>query len=321
MRATEEPMNNLDPDVAEATLLALPVGEGAEAESAAAPPASERSKPRLYWLRLRRRPVALVATVIFIAFLLTAIFAPILVPYPPTQIAIAERLQPPSIAHLFGTDQFGRDVLSRVIAGTRGVFLLCGLGTLMAVSIGTASGLLSGYVGGFVDEVIMRFYDVLLSVPALLLAMVMIATMGPSKRNIVLIAGILYAPDVARVVRSVALDLKTKEFVEAARVRRETRRHILFRELLPNATGPLMVESAMRFSYCIFMVASLGFLGLGVQPPSPDWGLQVFDARIYLGLAPWMLLFPAAAIALLIISTSLMGDGLKEMTEPVGAGR
>lgn len=262
----------------------------------------------------------MVATFVFAFFLLLAVIGPWVAPYPPTRQDYDARLESPSLSHPFGTDLYGRDVFSRVLCGTRGVFVLCGLGTLMAVTIGTITGLFSGYVGGLTDELIMRVYDVLLCIPSLLLAMVMVAVAGPSKRNLVLVVGILYTPDVARVVRSVALDLKTKEFVEAAKVRRETRRHLLFREILPNALGPLMVESAMRFSYAIFTVASLGFLGLGVQPPAPDWGLQINDARNFITLAPWTLFFPAAAIALLIVSTSLMSDGLKEIGEPVRTG-
>jgi len=200
------------------------------------------------------------------------------------------------------------------------VLLLCAAGTLLAGVIGTITGLFSGYVGGLTDEVIMRAYDVLLCVPSLLLALVLIAVAGPSTRNLVLVIGILYAPSVARVVRSVVLDLKTKEFVEAAKVRGETRRHILYGEVLPNALGPLMVELTMRFSYSIFLIASLGFLGLGVQPPSPDWGLQINEARNLIYTSPGLTLYPAAAIALLIVSLSLMADGLSELTEPVQRG-
>jgi peptide/nickel transport system permease protein len=287
-------------------------------ERQAAPP--EVRGVRLYWRRLRHRPVALVATIIFSIFLLLAVLGPWVTPYSPTYQNYEARLESPSLSHFFGTDRFGRDLFSRVLAGTRGVFVLCGLGAGMAFVVGTTAGLFSGYVGGFADEVIMRIFDVLLSVPSLLLAMVLIATVGPSKTNLVLVVGILYTPDVARVVRSVTLDLKTKEFVEAAKVRRETRRHILFREILPNALGPLMVEVAMRFSYAIFTVASLGFLGLGVQPPSPDWGLLINEAQPFVELAPWLVLFPAAAIALLVVSTSLMSDGLKEIGEPVRSG-
>jgi len=275
---------------------------------------------RLYWWRLRKRPVALAGTVVFAIFLVLAVIGPYVAPYDYSAQSAADALQSPSFKHLFGTDAYGRDVFSRVVAGTRGVFLLGGIGTLLAAAIGTSLGLLSGYSGGVADEVIMRLLDVLLSFPSLLLAMVLLSTVGPSNLNLVVVVTILYVPIVARVVRSMVLDLKSKEFVEAARVRGEKRRFILFREILPNALPPLLVEATMRFSYSIFLVASLGFLGLGVQPPSPDWGLQINEARNFLVIAPWMLFFPAGAISILIIATSLMSDGMRQVLLP-GGGR
>ena len=275
---------------------------------------------RLYWHRLVKRPVALAGTIVFAVFLVLALIGPYIAPYDYTAQNAAEALEAPSLQHPFGTDQYGRDVFSRVIAGTRGVFLLGGIGTLLAAAIGTSMGLLSGYSGGVADEVIMRLLDVLLSFPSLLLAMVLLSTVGPSNLNLIVVIMILYVPIVARVVRSMVLDLKSKEFVEAARVRGENRRYILFREILPNALPPLLVEATMRFSYSIFLVASLGFLGLGVQPPSPDWGLQINEARNFLAIAPWTLFFPAAAISILIIATSLMSDGMRQVLLP-GGGR
>jgi peptide/nickel transport system permease protein len=275
---------------------------------------------RIYWRRLRRRPAALVGTVIFCFFLFLAVFGPWVAPYDYQAQDAKARLDAPSISHPFGADQFGRDILSRVVVGTRDIFLLGGLGTLVAVVIGTAVGLASGYVGGAIDEVAMRLLDVLLSFPSLLLALVLLSTVGPSNLNIVLVVAILYIPMVARVVRSMVLDLKSKEFVEAARVRGERPTYILFREILPNSLPPLLVEASMRFSYSIFLVASLGFLGLGVQPPSPDWGLQINEARDFFAVAPWTLLFPACTIALLVISTNLMSDGLRQVMLP-GGGR
>lgn len=277
-------------------------------------------KVRLYWRRLKKRPVALAGTAVFVTFLLLAVVGPYVAPYDYTAQSAAHMLQPPSLHHLFGADEYGRDVFSRVIVGTRGVFLLGGIGTLLATLIGTTIGLLSGFAGGTADEVIMRLLDVLLSFPSLLLAMVLLSTVGPSNLNLVVVVTILYVPIIARVVRSMVLDLKTKEFVEAAIVRGEKRRYILLREILPNALPPLFVECTMRFSYSIFLVASLGFLGLGVQPPSADWGLQINEARNFLSIAPWMLLFPATAISVLIIATSLMSDGLRQVLLP-GGGR
>jgi peptide/nickel transport system permease protein len=287
------------------------------------PVSSGRSQPRtwrIYWRRLARRPAALVGTIIFCFFLFLAVFGPLVAPYDYQEQDAKARLEAPSLQHPFGTDQFGRDILSRVIVGTRNVFVLGGLGTLLAGIIGTAIGLASGYVGGWSDEVVMRLLDVLLSFPALLLALVLLSTVGPSNANLVLVITILYVPMIARVVRSMVLDLKTKEFVEAARVRGERRAYLLFREILPNSLPPLLVEISMRFSYSVFLVASLGFLGLGVQPPSPDWGLQINEARNFFAIASWTLLFPAACIALLVISTNLMSDGLRQVMLP-GGGR
>jgi peptide/nickel transport system permease protein len=282
---------------------------------------SERPRSwRVYWGRLRRRPVALAATVVFCFFLFLAVVGPVIAPYDYQAQDVKARLASPSLAHPFGGDQFGRDIFSRIIVGTRNIFLIGGSGTLMAVLIGTAIGLGSGYVGGSTDEVVMRLLDVLLSFPSLLLALVLLSTVGPSNLNLVFVVAVLYVPVVARVVRSMVLDLKNKEFVEAARVRGERRSYILFREILPNSLPPLLVEGSMRFSYSIFLVASLGFLGLGVQPPSPDWGLQINQAQGYFGTAPGLLLFPACTIAVLVIATNLMSDGLRQVMLP-GGGR
>jgi peptide/nickel transport system permease protein len=286
-------------------------------------PEGGRARPkqwRLYWRRLLKRPAALAGTIIFCIFLFLAVFGPWVAPYDYQEQSAKLRLNTPTLSHPFGTDQFGRDILSRVIVGTRNIFLIGGLGTLIAVVIGTAVGLVAGYMGGAGDEVIMRLLDVLLSFPSLLLAMVLLAAAGPSSRNVILVVAILYIPMVARVVRSMVLDLKNKEFVEAARVRGEKRSYILFREILPNSLPPLLVEASMRFSYSIFLVASLGYLGLGVQPPSPDWGLQIAEAKNFFQIAPWVLLFPACIIAVLVISTSLMSDGLRQVMLP-GGGR
>ncbi len=287
--------------------------------AAATPVPTRRSRGqtlRLYGRRLLRQPIATVGTVIFIIFLLMAVFGPWIAPYGFEEQSIPDRLQSPTLQHPFGTDNFGRDVFSRIIVGARGIFLLGGTGTILAVLMGTTVGLVSGYFGGLLDEILMRLLDVLLSIPSLLLALVLLGTVGPSLINLILVVAVLYIPMIARVVRSMVLDLKTKEFVEAARIRGERDSYVLFREILPNALPPLLVEASMRFSYSIFLVASLGFLGLGVQPPSPDWGLQINEARNYLEGAPWMLAFPALAISMLVVATNLMSDGLRRVLQP-----
>ncbi len=263
--------------------------------------------------RLRRNPAALAGTIIFLLFLLMAFFGPMVAPYGFETQNIPERLKPPGGAHLFGTDQYGRDIFSRVLAGSSSIFLLSGTGTLLAAFIGVSIGLLSGFYGRLWDEALMRLLDVLLSFPPLLFALLLLATVGPSPLNLLLVISVLYVPMLARLARSMALDLRTREYVEAARMRGERDLVILFREILPNALGPILVEMSVRFSYSIFLVASLGFLGLGVQPPSPDWGLQINEARSYFATAPWILLFPAAAISLLVVATNLMTDGLRQV--------
>jgi peptide/nickel transport system permease protein len=259
-------------------------------------------------------------TTLVLLFVLVALLGPLIAPYNATQQFSAAARQSPSAQHLFGTDRLGRDVFSRVILGARDILGLAGLGTLLAVSVGTLFGLASGYRGGLFDEVLFRLFDSLLAMPALLLALLLLGTIGPSRNSVLAVIFIVYTPIVARVVRSVVLAVKPKGFVEAARVQGETIAHILFREILPSVLPALAVEAALRFSYAIFLVASLGFLGVGVQPPNPDWGLMVNEARNYASLTPWALYFPAGAISLLVISVNLMADGLKRALQASGYG-
>jgi peptide/nickel transport system permease protein len=268
--------------------------------------------------RLRRYPVTLFGFAVVGIFLLMAVFGPLIAPYKFSDQNLSNKLKPASAQHWLGTDQFGRDIFSRILTGSRDVLIIAGSGTLLAVLLGLTLGLLSGYFGGMMDEILMRLMDVLLSIPPLLLAMIVLGTVGPSRLNIVLVVGFLYIPMVARVVRSVTLDIKTREFVEAAKMRGESNFYILFREILPNVLPPLAVEASMRFSYSIFLVASLGFLGLGIQPPSPDWGMMVSEGRTWFNIAPWVLLYPAGAIALLVVGVAFMSDGLRRMLLPGG---
>lgn len=267
---------------------------------------------------LYAKPSSAVGTTIFLIFLFLAIAGPFVVPYGATEQIISEARQSPSAAHWFGTDRLGRDIFSRIVVGSRNIMSLSGLGTLLAVIVGTVVGLASGYKGGLLDEITFRFFDSLLAMPALLLALLMLGTLGPSRNSVLVVIAIVYTPIVARVVRSVVLSVKPKAFVEAAQVRGESTTYILFREILPSVLPALAVESALRFSYAIFLVASLGFLGVGVQPPSPNWGLMVDEARTYVSLTPWALYFPAGAIALLVIGVNLMADGLKRALQAAG---
>ncbi len=263
--------------------------------------------------QLFNKPISAVGTAITLLFLLLALFGPLIAPYGPNEIVAMDARQPPSTEHWFGTDNLGRDVFSRVLLGAREILVLAGCGTLLAVLFGAFFGLFSGYQGGWFDEITMRIFDSLLALPALLLALLLLGTVGNSEYSVLVVIVVVYTPIVARVVRSVVLGVKPLGFIEAARLGGETRTRILLREILPLVLPTLSVESALRFSYAIFLVASLGFLGVGVQPPSPNWGLMVKESRAYATLMPWALFFPAAAISLVVIGVNLTADGIKRL--------
>jgi peptide/nickel transport system permease protein len=291
-------------------------GTGAELGHACIPATRiMRAGSKRGWVRISHalyaRPASAFGTTVVLLFVAIAVLGPWIAPYSATeQIASAAR-RAPSLAHLFGTDRLGRDVFSRVLLGARDILGLAGLGSLLAVLLGTLVGLISGYRGGLLDEVLFRVFDSLLALPALLLALLLLGTVGPSRNSVLIVIIVVYTPIVARVVRSVVLGVKHKGYVEAAQTQGESVAYILFREILPSVLPALAVEAALRFSYAIFLVASLGFLGVGVQPPNPDWGLMVNEARNYVALTPWALYFPASAISLLVIGVNLMADGLK----------
>jgi len=266
---------------------------------------------------LYSRGASALGTTLFLLFLLVALFGPVIAPYRSNQLIAGAARQPPSSSHWFGTDNLGRDIFSRVVLGTRDILGLAGLGTILAVVSGISFGLITGYRGGWFDELWMRFFDSLLAMPALLLSLLLLGTLGPSRNSVLIVIVVVYTPIVARVVRSVVLAVKSRGFVEAAHLRGESQAYILFREILPSVLPALAVEAALRFSYAIFLVASLGFLGVGVQPPSPDWGLMVKEARDNVSQIPWALYFPAGAIALVVIGVNLMADGIKRVWQDV----
>ena len=270
------------------------------------------------WKKLRRHPTALFGFAVVGFFFLMAFIGPIVAPYGYAAQNLQMSLQPPSGAHLLGTDNFGRDIFSRIIIGSRDVYIAAGSATGVAVIFGLTIGLFSGYKGGIVDEIVMRIIDVIMSIPSLLLAMVVLFSLGASRLNLIIVIGLLYTPPISRVVRSVVLDVKTRQFVEAAKLRGESAFYILFKEILPNVLPHLAVEASMRFSYAIFVVASLGFLGMGIQPPAPDWGFMVADARAWFTQAPWVLLAPVGAIALLVVGVGFLSDGLSKILLPGG---
>ncbi len=282
-------------------------------------PVRRPSRLALTWRRLRRYPATLIGIAIVGFFLFLAVFGPadraLSLYTAKTDRAPKAAVQRARIRH---RPVRPRCLLAACSSGARDVFVVAGTGTVIAVILGLTLGLFAGYFGSFLEEITMRLVDVLLAIPPLLLALLILGTLGPSRVNVIIVVGVLYIPMVARVVRSVVLDLKTRQFVEAAKMRGETSAYIMFKEVLPSVMPPLAVEASMRFAYAIFLVASLGFLGLGVQPPSPDWGLMVGEARNYFIQAPWVLLFPAAAIALLVVGIGFLSDGLRRMLLPGG---
>jgi len=268
-------------------------------------------RPLAILSRLYQRPASALGTSLVALFLLLALLGPWIAPYQLNQQIALDARQPPSAAHWLGSDHLGRDVFSRVVLGAREILLLAGLGTGLSVAVGTSLGLLSGYLGGLIDEGLMRLFDSLLAIPALLLALLLLGSVGPSDYSVLLVLLVVYTPIVARVVRSVVLSTKAKSFVSVARLQGESLPRILYREILPSVLPALTVETALRFSYAIFLVASLGFLGVGVQPPNPNWGLMVSEGRQFAVQTPWAIYAPAAAISALVIGVNLMADGLR----------
>lgn len=267
---------------------------------------------------LRARPVSVAAGLVVGLFLFLAAFGGGIAPYRYDELVRGEsgsvmRRQPPSAQFPFGTDRLGRDVYSRVLWGAREVIVIPGVATALAVILGTGIGLTIGYFGGWLDELVSRLFDSLLAIPALVLALVMLATVGTSAGGLVIVIVLLYTPIVTRVIRSATLGIRSAGYIEAAKLRGESLVYILFREILPGVLPALTVEAALRFSYAIFLTASLGFLGLGVQPPSPDWGRMVNEARGDLATTPWALWFPAGAIALLVVSVNVVADELRRV--------
>jgi len=259
-------------------------------------------------------PTMFLGIVILLLFVFVAFTVDLWAPYTYNKIATAPPLSPPSAEHLFGTDQLGRDVFSRVAYGTRYVLVIAISGTALGLMIGASLGLLSGYLLGTFDEVVMRICDALISIPFIVLALVIIAAAGSdySGNPLLLIGviGLIYAPRIARMARAVALEVSTREFVAASQLRGESAWSIATRELLPNASGALLVEFAVRAGYAPVLIGSLGFLGFGARPPTPEWGLMISENRSALAAAPMTVLGPGLALALLVIGLNLFTEGI-----------
>lgn len=280
----------------------------------AAPSVSERSQARRETLRvLIRRPAFIIGNIVVIGWIICAVLGERITPYDPIN-SFSEGHLPPSPEHLFGTDRIGRDVLSRVMVGSRDVLIVAPLAALLGVTAGTLLGLVMGYYRGLVDDVLSRIVEAFLALPVILVALLTLVVLGTSPLVVVFVVGILFTPIVARTVRSAVLTERELDYVTAARIRGESGLFILSREIFPNVLGPTVVEMTVRFGYAIFTVATLSFLGVGLQPPSPDWGLSVSEEyKNMIAGTWWPTLFPALAIASTVIAVNLIADSLQSV--------
>ena len=306
----------------------------ATAEEAIAP-VTAAPKPGIFrriWAALSiifASKIAIVGLAIVLFWVIVAIFAPWVTQYDPLYQDWKAPKQGPSAAHVLGTDELGRDLWSRLAYGARVVLVLMPLpedfwipwipggtaiwGVIVALLLGSTLGLMGGYYGGWVDEIIMRLLDAMMAVPIILLYMIIMAALGASALNVVIAITIVGTPGIARLVRSLTLDIRTREYIRAAETRGENPWFIMFVEILPNARGPIIIDSMLRVGYAIFAMGTLGFLGLGIPPPSPDWGSMVAKGREFiLTGSPWAALWPSIAIASLVVGLNLLADGLRE---------
>ncbi|WP_053960978.1 ABC transporter permease [Sulfobacillus thermosulfidooxidans] len=279
----------------------------------------ESVEPRSHHRALRRflrNKLSIVGAVIVLFLALVALFAPVLAPYPPLATHFSQAFKPPSATHLLGTDELGRDLLSRIIYGARGSLGAGVLIVFVGVGIGVPIGLISGFYGGLFDEIIMRLVDAALAFPPLVLALAIAWILGPSLIHAVMAIGVVTIPQFARITRGQVLSIRSREFVEAARCLGASPWRIMLRHILLNSATPIIVVATLNIGTAILSVASLSFLGLGPPPPSPNWGSMLEDGSQYLNMAPWISFFPGLAIFLAVLGFSTLGDGLRDVFDP-----
>jgi peptide/nickel transport system permease protein len=279
-------------------------------------PAAAGPRASVFVGRLLRGHLAKVGAAVVLALVGVAVLAPVLAPYDPTEQALDRMLQPPGRAHWLGTDDLGRDILSRLLHGAR---VSVGVGVVavgLSLIIGVSLGLVAGYRGGWIDEVLMRVMDGLLAFPALVLALAITAALGPNLRNAMLAIGIVGIPGFARLVRGQVLSLRAQEFVEAARAGGLGDGRIVLRHIVPGTLAPIIVHASLRVAFAVLAEAGLSFLGLGTQPPTPSWGAMLNNGREYLEMAPWLAIGPGAAIFVTTLGFNFLGDGLRDAADP-----
>jgi peptide/nickel transport system permease protein len=275
-----------------------------------------RNRLAVFFSHLTRNRAALAGGIILMLLVLIAALAPIVAPYGPNQQSFADYLSPPGPTHLFGTDELGRDGLSRVIFGSRISLWIGVIAVSIAVVGGLVLGLLAGYYGGWTDNLIMRGMDVMLAFPEILLALAVVAVLGPALTTVMVAVGIASIPYYTRVVRSSVLAAKHAEYVIAAQVIGSSANRIILRHIMPNSIAPVLVLATTGVAAAIITGAALSFLGLGVQPPTPEWGSMLSVSRNYLQHAPWMAVFPGLAIMLTVVAINLLGDGVRDALDP-----
>ena len=279
---------------------------------------SEQSETfgHMLWKRLRKNHLAVMGGGLLVVFLVMALFAPLLAPYDPLAQDLYNRLMPPSWDHPFGTDDFGRDILSRVIYGSRISLRIGVVAVVIALVLGTTIGLVAGYWGGVLDQLLMRLMDLLLAFPSILLAIGIVAILGPGLENAMLAIGLVAVPQYARLVRASALSVREMDYVQASRALGAGHTRILLVAILPNCLAPLIVQATLGLATAILDAAGLSFLGLGAQPPMPEWGAMLSNGRELIVRAPWVLTFPGVAIFLTVLAFNLFGDGLRDSLDP-----
>lgn len=266
--------------------------------------------------RIFSSPLTVLGLFIVIVILLAALFAPMIATHSPTEVNLGSKLEAPSAEHFFGTDEVGRDIFSRIIYGTRISLRIGLLVVLIAFPIGTILGAIAGYAGGRIDQVIMRITDVFLSFPGIILAMSIAAALGPSIENVMLALAATWWPWYTRIVRSSVLSIKHSEFIEASRALGANPFRILFKEIIPNSIAPATIQASLDLGFVILSAAGLSFIGLGAQPPSPEWGAMLSNSREILREAWWAATFPGVAILLTVLGFNLLGDGLNDVMDP-----
>ena len=280
-----------------------------EIQANAAAALEQRRQRRYLMVALLRSPTFMSGLVIVLFWVFMGLFSTYLT-QSPTDVNAMEVMKAPSAAHSMGTDDLGRDVLARTMAGARTVLIIAPLATILALLWGGIIGLIAGFYRGLTDEIIMRLIDVLLALPVVITSILILSLLGKSVAIVIVVIAALFTPLVSRTVRSAVMGEREREYVMASRLRGERSAFVMAREILPNITAPIIVEGTVRLGYAVFTAATLSFLGFGLQPPSPDWGLTIATERVFVQLAPWTVVFPALALASLVVGVNLITDGL-----------